>query len=98
RCTNKIIKHSVKAGMFNRTKTPFKAPGTTVGEWSVTGNIVASLAGAAILAALVVVLSFWAFKQIEESIAARLRTYNLISTANALLSDITNAETGQRGY
>jgi PAS domain S-box-containing protein len=59
---------------------------------------VASLVGAALLAALVVVLSFWAFRQIEDSVAARLQTYTLISNANALLSDITDAETGQRGY
>ena len=47
-------------------------------------NIVASLVGAALLAALVVVLSFWAFRQIEDSVAARLQTYTLISNANAL--------------
>jgi len=86
--------------MFKRTSASSKAGGAAVGGWSSTAshNIVASLAGAALLAALVVVLSFWAFRQIEDSVAARLQTYTLISNANALLSDITDAETGQRGY
>jgi PAS domain S-box-containing protein len=84
--------------MFNRTNASSKAAGEAVGDWSFTGTIVTSLVGAALLAALVVVLSFWAFRQIEDSVAARLHTYTLISKANALLSDITNAETGQRGY
>ena len=85
--------------MFKRTSASIKA-GATAGAWSSTAspNIVASLVGAALLAALVVVLSFWAFRQIEDSVAARLQTYTLISNANALLSDITDAETGQRGY
>ncbi len=85
--------------MFKRTSASSKA-GATAGAWSSTAspNIVASLVGAALLAALVVVLSFWAFRQIEDSVAARLQTYTLISNANALLSDITDAETGQRGY
>ena len=61
-------------------------------------KIVASLAGAALLVALVVVLSFWAFRQIETSTAARKHTYTLISRANALLSEMKDAETGQRGY
>ena len=85
--------------MFKRTSASSKA-GATASAWSSTAspNIVASLVGAALLAALVVVLSFWAFRQIEDSVAARLQTYTLISNANALLSDITDAETGQRGY
>ncbi|MDB5810901.1 MAG: Histidine kinase [Betaproteobacteria bacterium] len=84
--------------MFERTDASSKAAGVTVAKWSSTGVIVASLSGAALLAALVVVLCFWAFRQIETSVADRLQTYTLISQANALLSDITNAETGQRGY
>ena len=61
-------------------------------------RIVASLVGATLLLASVVVLSFWAFRQIEESTAARLHTYTLISGANAVLSAMKDAETGQRGY
>src|SRR3954467_3463569 len=83
--------------MFERN-APIKGAGIKVAAWSSTANIAASLGGAALLAALVVVLSFWAFQQIEASVEARLHTYTLISKANALLSDITDAETGQRGY
>src|SRR4051812_10864255 len=84
--------------MVERTDASSKAAGVTAAKWSSTANIAASLGGATLLAALVVVLSFWAFQQIERSVAARLHTYTLISKANALLSDITDAETGQRGY
>jgi PAS domain S-box-containing protein len=74
--------------------------GKTAAKLSLPTNykITASLAGAALLVLLVVVLSFWAFRQIEDSAAARLRTYTLISRANALMSDLKDAETGQRGY
>jgi PAS domain S-box-containing protein len=61
-------------------------------------RIIASLVGAALLVVLVVVLSFWAFRQIEDSAAARLQIYTLISRANVLLSDLKDAENGQRGY
>src|SRR4051812_47225884 len=84
--------------MVERTDASSKAAGVTAAKWSSTANIAASLGGATLLAALVVVLSFWAFQQIEASVAARLHTYTLISKSNALLSDITDAETGQRGY
>jgi CHASE3 domain sensor protein len=83
--------------MFERTNASSKAAGEPAGDWSFRATIVTSLSGAALLAGLVVVLSFWAFQQIEASVAARLRTYTLISNADALLSDITTAETGQRG-
>jgi PAS domain S-box-containing protein len=59
---------------------------------------VAALAGAALLVVLVVVLSFWAFSQIETSSAARKQTFSLIIGADALLSDLANAETDQRDY
>src|SRR3954467_4168027 len=84
--------------MFERTNASRKAAAGAAGDWSFSGTIVTSLFGAALLAGLVVVLSFWAFQQIEASVAARLHTYTLISKSNALLSDITDAETGQRGY
>ncbi len=58
----------------------------------------ASLTGAALLVALVVALSFWAFKQIEISTDARKLTYDVISRAHALLAELNDAETGQRGY
>ncbi|HBA72431.1 MAG TPA: hypothetical protein DCZ63_09685, partial [Geobacter sp.] len=64
-----------------------KAPKTTV----------ALLAGMVILAVLVAV-SFWAFRQIKEAAEARSRTYDVISRANTLLAGLIDAETGQRGY
>jgi PAS domain S-box-containing protein len=63
-----------------------------------TNQIVASLAAAALLVALVVAVSLWSFRQIETAAEARTHTYNLIIRANALLSDLGDAETGQRGY
>jgi PAS domain S-box-containing protein len=59
---------------------------------------VASLAGAALLVVLVVVLSFLAFSRIETSSAARNQTFGLIVRADALLGDLADAETGQRDY
>jgi len=56
------------------------------------------LAVAALLVALVAALSFWAFSQIETSSAARKQTFGLIIRADALLSDLADAETGQRSY
>ncbi len=64
----------------------------------VNHKVAASLVGAALLVALVVVLSFWAYRQIEASTAARKHTYDLVLRAHALLSEIKDAETGQRGY
>ena len=61
-------------------------------------KIVASLIGAGLLVATVAVLSFWAFSQIEAATAARKHVYSLISDANALLSELKDAETGQRGF
>jgi diguanylate cyclase (GGDEF)-like protein/PAS domain S-box-containing protein len=63
-----------------------------------THTIVASLAGAALLVGLVVVLSFWAFGQIEEAGEAREHTSVVVSRAEDLLSALKDAETGQRGY
>lgn len=60
-------------------------------------KVFASLVGAGLLIALVSA-SFWAFSQIEKAGEARKYTYALIIRANALLSELTDAETGQRGY
>jgi len=62
-----------------------------------TYRVFASLAGAGLLIALVAA-SFWAFSQIEKAGEARNYTYSLIIRANALLSELTDAETSQRGY
>ena len=58
----------------------------------------ASLAGTALLVALVVAVSFWAFRQIEIAAESRSHAYDLVTRANALWSDLTDAETGQRGF
>ncbi|MDP1667373.1 MAG: PAS domain S-box protein [Methylobacter sp.] len=60
-------------------------------------KIVVSLAGAALLAALVAIW-FGAFRQIEDAAEARKHTYTLIIRANALLSELKDAETGHRIY
>jgi len=59
---------------------------------------VASIAGAALLVALVVVASFWAFGQMKAAALARKHTYEVIDRANVLLSALKDAETGERGY
>jgi PAS domain S-box-containing protein len=47
---------------------------------------------------LVVAPSFWIYGQMKEAAAARKRAYEVINRADALLSSVTDAETGQRGY
>jgi CHASE3 domain sensor protein len=73
-----------------------KAGGASASRFSL--KKIALLAGAALLAALVVMPSFWAFRQIDASAKARKHTYEIILKAEALLSAMTEAETGQRGY
>src|SRR5665647_500482 len=65
-----------------------------------THKIVASLAGVVLLiaAAVVVVVSFWTFSQIKEAAESRKHTYTVIIRAENLLSELKDAETGQRGY
>jgi diguanylate cyclase (GGDEF)-like protein len=62
-----------------------------------TYKIVASLAGVALLIAMVVI-PLWAFSQIKEAAEARKHTYLIINRAENLLSELRDAETGQRGY
>ncbi len=61
-------------------------------------KIIASLVGAALLVALMVTVSFWAFRQIGEAAEARNHANQVLSNANDLLSSLKDAETGQRGY
>ena len=63
-----------------------------------THKIVASLAGAVLLIAVVVAVSLWAFSQTEAAAEARRHTYALIIGGDTLLSDVIDAETGQRGF
>ncbi len=58
----------------------------------------ATLAGAALLVALIVVLSLGAFRQLVAAAEARTRSYDLIIRADRLLSDLVDAETSQRGF
>ncbi|MGR8998255.1 MAG: PAS domain S-box protein [Gammaproteobacteria bacterium] len=63
-----------------------------------TYKIVASLTAATLLIALVLVATFWAFKQIEAAAAARKYTNAIIDRASQLLAALGDAETRQRGY
>ncbi len=86
--------------MFERTSASRNDAGKAVRTFTLAANykMVGSLAGAALLAALAVMLSFWAFAQIEASEARRQHNYDLVLRANALLSKIKDAETSERGY
>jgi PAS domain S-box-containing protein len=53
---------------------------------------------AALLVALVTGLSFWSLQQAGQTEQARAHTGLVISNANELLSQLRDAETGQRGY
>ena len=63
-----------------------------------TRRTVVLLTGAALLAALVVVPSFWAFRQTKGAAEARLHAYLVLDRANTLLSTLGAAESAQRGY
>ena len=63
-----------------------------------THKSLACLASALLLLALGIVLSFWSFRQIENAAQARKQTFAAINDAQSLLSEIKDAETGQRGY
>ena len=58
----------------------------------------AALAGVTLLVLFGGAASFWAFKQMETAATARKQSDELISRANELLSELRDAETGQRGY
>ena len=58
----------------------------------------ASLVGGLLLAALLVVPSFWTFAQVKEAARSRQHAYELIIQAQALLSELSDAETSQRGF
>jgi PAS domain S-box-containing protein len=61
-------------------------------------RFVFSLAGAVLLVALVVATSFWAFDQIGMASEARNHTYDQVSRVDAVMSELKDAETGQRGF
>ena len=61
-------------------------------------KFVSWLAAAALMLALAIVGSFWAFSQIEESAQARKHGFIEMKDAYDLLSKLSDAETGERGY
>ena len=63
-----------------------------------THKFTALLAGVVLLVALGVVALFLSFRQIKEAADARAHSYAVITSADALLSALKDAETGQRGY
>ena len=56
------------------------------------------LAGMVLLVALGIASVFWAFRQLEVATETRSHSERALSSANALLSELKDAETGQRGY
>jgi len=63
-----------------------------------TKKILILLAGLVLLVALSVTALFWSFSQIKEAAEARKHTSVIIKNAYNLLSELREAETGQRGY
>ncbi len=64
----------------------------------IPGIAAISLVGAVLLVALVASSSLWGFRQLKDAAAVRQHTYHVASLADALLSALKDAETGQRGY
>ena len=54
--------------------------------------------GAALLVALWIVATFWSFDEMQKTSDERKRTFIVLDCANVLLSNLGDAETGQRGY
>ena len=61
-------------------------------------KIILPLVGAILLVALAGIVSFSAFRQMEEAAMARSQTFIVINRADELLSALKDAETSQRGY
>jgi PAS domain S-box-containing protein len=61
-------------------------------------QVLGALAGAILLVAIGVRATFWAFRQIEETAAARQHINVVTTRADDLLSALIDAETGQRGF
>ena len=64
----------------------------------VTNRIAVSISAAALLVALVVWASLWAFSHLETAASERQQSYALIIRTEDLLSGLTDAESAQRGY
>ena len=61
-------------------------------------TLVRPVVGAGLLVALVALVSFRALRQVETAAEARKETYTLILDGYRLLSEMKDAETGERGY
>ncbi len=61
-------------------------------------KIIGSLAGAGLLIVTVVLVSFWTFHQIKKAAETRQYTSVVLNRAENILSELKDAETGQRGY
>ena len=61
-------------------------------------KVAAALSGAIVLVAAGVIGLFTFFGQMERANAARTRNIEFLRDANALLSELKDAETGQRGF
>jgi CHASE3 domain sensor protein len=65
---------------------------------NIKSKFVAALAGVVLLVSMGMFGAFWAFHQTEEAGAARTRSTLVVASANALLSAMKDAETGQQGF
>jgi PAS domain S-box-containing protein len=63
-----------------------------------TQRTIAVLAGLLLLAAVVVLPSLLAFRQISTAAASRKQSFEILLRADAFLSALKDAETGERGY
>lgn len=45
-----------------------------------------------------IAVTFWSYRQINEAAALRLHTHIVLSEANNILSELKDAETGERGF
>ena len=63
-----------------------------------THKIVSIISGIVILVALGIYFTFWSFSQIEHASLSRNYTNEILNNANELLSELKDAETGQRGF
>jgi PAS domain S-box-containing protein len=61
-------------------------------------SLAASFLAAILMVAMVVGVSFWAFRQIEVATETRKHISTLITQTDALMSELRDAESGQRGY
>jgi CHASE3 domain sensor protein len=64
----------------------------------ISRKIVALLSGVMLLAMIPVVVSFWAFSKLDRASTTRTQTSLIIDQAQSLMSELIDAETGQRGY